>query len=28
MILMAEDVDGTLKFVAPGDATTAGSVIA
>lgn len=28
MILMAEDADGKLKFVAPGDATAAGSVIA
>ena len=28
MILMAEDVDGKLKFIAPGDATSAGSIIA
>ena len=28
MILMAEDADGKLKFVAPGDATAAGSIIA
>jgi len=28
MILMAEDADGKLKFVAPGDTTAAGSVIA
>jgi methionyl-tRNA synthetase len=28
MILMAEDADGKLKFVAPSDATAAGSVIA
>jgi methionyl-tRNA synthetase len=28
MILMAEDADGKLKFVAPGDATAPGSVIA
>ena len=28
MILMAEDTDGKLKFVAPGDATSPGSVIA
>ena len=28
MILMAEDTDGKLKFVAPNDATAAGSIIA
>ncbi len=28
MILMAEDADGKLKFIAPSDATTAGSIIA
>jgi methionyl-tRNA synthetase len=28
MILMAEDTDGKLKFVAPGNATSAGSIIA
>ena len=28
MILMAEDVDGKLKFIAPEDATSAGSIIA
>jgi methionyl-tRNA synthetase len=28
MILMAEDTDGKLKFVAPSEATAAGSIIA